>query len=268
LNCEEVERVVREALLSFTKVEPFDLGCKIVLPQLDIKNDFLVMYLVESTKGLELTDLGRTMEALSAESLEIDTEKRSTIFSAILSQNGVALRGDELVVNVPREEMTSLRNRLVLFSSAIQAINAMLHLKQPRMSLDFRGVVRQYLFDNEIRHEYLPSIEVPRIGPVNFDFVLVGRQAVAMDALHAMDTYHASGLIDRTYVKFQYMGRMSSFPFRAVVFNDESSVSEAREFSILDEVLDTPPIPWSERAARFPELVGPGGEDYRRRQRR
>src|SRR5437763_1175859 len=98
MNCEEVERIVRESLLSFTKVEPFDLGCRIVLPQLDIKNDFVAIYLVESKKGLELTDLGRTMEGLSAESLEIDTEKRSTIFSAILSQNGVVLRGDELVI--------------------------------------------------------------------------------------------------------------------------------------------------------------------------
>jgi hypothetical protein len=268
LNCEEVERIVRESLLSFTKVEPFDLGCKVILPQLDIKNDFLAIYLVESKKGLELTDLGRTMEALSAESLEIDTEKRSTIFSAILSQNGVVLRGDELVVDVPREDIATLRNRLVLFSSAIQAINAMLHLKQPRMSLDFRGVVRQYLFDNEIQHEYLPSIEVPRIGPTHFDFVLVARRPVAMDALHAMDTYHASGLIDRTYVKFQYMGRMPTFPLRAVVFNDESSVSQAREFSILDEVLDTPPIPWSERTARFSDLIVYRDGNARRRQGR
>ena len=81
MSCEDIERLVRESLLSFLTVEPFDLGCKIVLPQLDVANDFLIVYAIEDRRKVELTDLGRTMEALRAESLELETEKRSTIFA-------------------------------------------------------------------------------------------------------------------------------------------------------------------------------------------
>jgi len=256
MNCEEIEQAVRQAFETHLKVEPFDIGCKVVLPQLDVNNDFLVFYVVESRRGIELTDLGRTLEALSAESLDLETEKRTEIFTSIIEQNGVRLRGDELVAEVPRDDTDRLREVLLLFTNAVQSVHAMLYLKTPRVTLDFRGLVRQYLFEKDIEHDYTARVDLPVVGPTSFDFVLQLQQRVAMDALHAMDVYYANGLIDRAHVKFEILGRLPSHPLRSLVFNDDSSVPEASHFPILSDVLDIPPIAWSEREERFDELVG------------
>lgn len=256
MNCEDIERLVHQSLLAYLKVEPFDLGCRIVLPQLDVANDFLVVYAIEDKRAIEFTDLGRTMEALRAESLDLETEKRTTILTNILEQNGLKLRGDELVTDVPANNPERFKEKLLLYTNALQSVNAMLHLKQPRFAMDFRGLVRQYLLQRDIRHEYLRSFELPRVGPMTVDFVLQTERPIAIDALHSMERYHATNLIDRTYVKFQFMSRISQPPVRGIVFNDESIIAEVREFPILSEVLDLPPIPWTERESRFSELVG------------
>jgi len=255
MNCKEVERIVRESLLSYLHVEPFELGCRVVLPQLDIKNDFLAVYVIESRKGIEITDFGRTMEALLAESLELDSEKRAMILQSILKQNGIMLRGDELILELPRGTWEGFREGILLFTNAMQSVHAMLHLKQPRITLDFRGLVRQYLIESEIPHEYLRSYDAPVIGQASIDFLLETHRPIAMDALHAMQSYYANSLIDRTYVKFHYLGQISSHPLRSVIFNDESALAEASDFPILNEVLDIEPIPWSEHEARFRELL-------------
>ena len=259
MDCEKISKTVLDSLTHFVQVEPFDLGCRIVLPQLDIMNDFLVAYVTETDKGIELTDFGRTLELLNAESVELDTEKRTTILTSILDQNRVRLRGDELVVELEDAEMPQFREALLLFTNAMQSIHAMLHLKQPRMTLDFRGLVRQYLFEREVPHDYLQRIELPTIGFDSVDFVLQTYPKVAIEALHSVQTYHAKNLISRAFVKFRYLGKVPGHPRRGIVFNDESIIPETRDFPILEEVVDIAPIPWSDREERFSEIVGSRG---------
>ncbi len=59
----------------------------------------------------------------------------------------------------------------------------------------------------------------------------------------------------RTFVKFQYMGRLPAHPLRSLVFNDESAVVDAKGFPILSEALDVDPVPWTERETRFEEIL-------------
>ncbi len=118
-----------------------------------------------------------------------------------------------------------------------------------------RGLVRQYLLEEEIPHDYIHRIELPIIGATVVDFLLEIRRPLAMDTLHAVQTFHARNIIARTYVKFEYLGRLAGHAMRNVVFNDESVVAETSDFPILREVLDVPPIPWSEREERFAEII-------------
>ncbi len=242
--------------LEHIKVEPFELGCKVILPQLDIDNDFLILYVIRAGNGLEITDMGRAHDLLRARGVEVNTPKRLAVAQNLAEINGARWRGDEVVIQIPAEETGDMGEKVLLEANAVSSIMAMIQMREPYGVLDFRGEVRQFLKTKDVEHRFRYFMEVPTIGRMSVDFFLPRRKTgVVLDALHATTPKTAGDAVDRTFMRFYHIGMMPTPPARAVIYNDDSRIPEINRFAALLEVTDVSPVPWTEREEGLRQIL-------------
>lgn len=246
ITCEEVGARVRDAFQSRISVRAYEGGCEVSLPLLDPLNDYIRVYVIPTKEGIEISDYGMALEILRELGVEVDTPKREEIFANVLQTNGVKEARGVLTTFVSNEEGDFGRH-LILFLRAVTALLDLEVMKEPTARLDFEGVVWQYLRERSIVHEHHVPIQIPSLTkPMYADFQI--HEKVLMNTLHAGNVQVANGFINRLYVDFGQIRKFHSQKYKlATLYNDDSPVSESPRFSLLPEVLDFPPIPWSER---------------------
>lgn len=256
ISCENVEALARRAFSGALLVKPTRYGCEVTLPFLDSVNDWVSCHIVESPTGWKITDIGETINRIESY-FGFDPEstpKRSEIYALVLKYGGLQVEDDEIFTVVEPKNEGSFAQALVGFANALERLNAMTFMSEPRVRPDFKGAVIDYLMHKEIMHEIDPVLEAPVLGSFRMDLRIGSREVVAA-TLYASSSTSARTVIEHRLVQFEQLRKVSRHPETTAIYDDESEVGRRPEFKLLEETVSIPPIAWSSRDQRIGELA-------------
>lgn len=144
---------------------------KISLPFLDIHNDYIELYIVETANGLKLTDDSYVLNDLMLCGCDIfSTNRRKAIFNEIINSHGVSCSPSNELFTMTN--LSDLPQKKHMLSQCIQKVSDLFYLSQPNIKSLFLEDVQSFLDRNDVR--YMPNISL--VGksklPTNYDFAI------------------------------------------------------------------------------------------------
>ena len=132
-----------------TSIRQVNDWVQITTPYMDRHNDLLQIYAKRSKDGFLLTDDGYILDDLEQSGCRMEGNHRLGLLTVTLNGFGVRREGNELQVQVSRENFAQRKHNLL---QAMLAVNDLFYLAQPRVENLFYDDVVGWLDKSEIRY--------------------------------------------------------------------------------------------------------------------
>ena len=152
-----------------TQLKEKAAAVEITTPFLDLHNDYIQIYLINSDDSLLLTDGGDTINDLEMSGCNLNAPKRQNMLQATLNGFGVSLVNGELQVKANESNFPAQKHNLL---QAILTVNDLFFVSRTNVQNFFSKDVWLWLEDNDIR--YVPDATFSGKSNFNhrFDFVI------------------------------------------------------------------------------------------------
>jgi hypothetical protein len=256
IECRKIAELARKAFAERLRVRSVGQGCEITLPLLDSVDDWVNCYVIEFRGQWKLTDLGETISHVDSYFgfNPKSSGKRSGILGVLMEHGGISLKDDELYTMIPAGDEEQFQDSLLMFANAVERIEAMNYMSEPKPKADFKGAVMEYLGKKEIHCEVDPTIDDPILGEIKMDLG-VGPRGVFTATMYAPISSSARPICEHRLTQFRQISKMPGHPETTVIYDDASAIPDRGEFKLIEEILDIEAIPWSKMDKRVGELA-------------
>ncbi len=241
MNCQTLLETIRQALpLIYTYEEVAPHRLRLNTPFLDPNGDYLDLYLVETSSGVYLTDLGETLGYLSDHGISFrHSPKRQKALDDILLTHGIELFKGELRIRLDAASRNFAWSITRLGQAAVQVADLAYTMRLGALTT-FREEVEEFWIAADIAYEANYHI-VGGSGEVHtVDFYLPQRRPMLAETLSSATSSYASILISKV----------------VRVWHDILRVDGRYQYlSILDDASDVWRVEWIDQIAQFSTVV-------------